>query len=70
MSATDRMTHETDAAGNVRRFAYDGVGNVVRRTDAEGRTTDYELDDAGQEAARIYAIYAYDFAEKIETEYD
>jgi RHS repeat-associated protein len=63
--AANRLTQVIDPLGNRTRYAYDAVGNLVRRIDAKGRATRYRYDTANRRSMVIapdgsVTRYAYD----------
>jgi RHS repeat-associated protein len=53
----NRLLEETypDPAPNMRTFAYDGVGNITKRTDQKGQVTDYQYSDLYFLEDRLYS---------------
>nr|VFJ44556.1 MAG: RHS repeat-associated core domain-containing protein [Candidatus Kentron sp. FW] len=64
-NAADRRTGTTDMDGNVTRFRYDEMGNLIQTTDANGHVTRYEFDAMGRRVATIDAN-----GHRTDTEYD
>ncbi len=61
----NRVTAETNAIGEVTRYAYDPVGNRVGRTDARSRQTHYGYDPLNRLTSKLYpdsatVAYRYD----------
>ena len=53
--AAERVTTQTDAAGNVTRYQYDPAGNLISMTDAENHTGKFEYDPMNRRTAAIDA---------------
>ncbi|MGY6274216.1 RHS repeat-associated core domain-containing protein [Methylomonas sp. MgM2] len=54
----NRLLRETypDPAPNIREFSYDGVGNLLTRTDQKGQVTQYRYSDLYFLTERIYPV--------------
>lgn len=67
----DRLKDVTDAAGGITSYVYDGFGNVIRATDANGHITDTEYDARHRvtKVTRDMATVAQPSAPDLITEY-